>query len=72
MGRFVVTTEGNNKLNLRTVCEEFVNTLWIPTHLTPELAVKFAVDCFKRTLVSELELLDVSAVEDSRGSGDGA
>lgn len=60
MRRFIVTTEGNNMLNLRQICEDFINDTWVPTHLTTEQAIHFVLDHFKRTVLSELNLLDVS------------
>ena len=63
MRRFTMTTEGRNRLNLRKLCEETINDLWIPSHLTPEQAAEFAMDHFKRTVLSELELLEVSCVD---------
>jgi hypothetical protein len=59
MPRFIVKTEGSNKLDLRKTCEEFVKDVWVPTHLTPEQAAAFVLDCFKRTVQSELKLLEV-------------
>lgn len=58
--RFVVTTEGKNRLGLRELCERFVNDLWVPAHLADEQAAAFAVDQFRRTLLAELEMIDVS------------
>jgi len=72
MRHFVVSTEGKNKLNLRQACEDFVNDIWVPNHLTHEQAIRFALDYFKRTLLTELELLDVSACENVSASGDGS
>lgn len=63
MKRFTVSTEGQNRLNLRKLCEATIDDLWIPNHLTPEQASEFAMDYFKRTVLSELELLEVSCVD---------
>lgn len=63
MGRFIVTTEGSNKLNLRQLCEHFINDTWVPTHLTPEQAAEFALDYFRRTVLAELEMLEVTTEE---------
>ena len=60
MKRFVVSTEGQNRSNLRQFCEDFVNDLWIPAHLSPEQAAQFAMDYFKRTVQMEMKLLTLS------------
>lgn len=57
--RFLVSSEASTRLGLAQLCEQFLNELWIPTHLTDEQALDFAVDYFKRTLHAELKLLDV-------------
>ena len=57
--KFRVSTEGQDKLGLRELCEKHVNDLWIPNHLLPHEAVDFALDHFKRMVVGELEMLVV-------------
>ena len=57
--RFTVTTEGQNRLNLRQACEDFANAQWIPAHYLPHEAAEFVLDQFKRSVQSELELLVV-------------
>lgn len=47
MRRFVVATEGRDKLNLRRVCEDFANDVWVPAHLSPKQAAQFVLDHFK-------------------------
>jgi hypothetical protein len=66
---FTVTTEGNNQLNMRQLCEEVVNDLWIPSHLTPEQAAGFAVDYFKRMVQQELKLLEVECADGAKEVG---
>jgi hypothetical protein len=58
MKQFTVTTARWNRF-----CEETLNDLCIPSHLTPDQAAEFAMDHFKRTLLSELELLEVSCID---------
>ena len=38
MRRFVVTTEGPNRLGLRELCEQFANDQWSAAHMTAEQA----------------------------------
>jgi hypothetical protein len=61
--QFTVTTEGRDNLGLRQLAEDFANQQWVPDHYTPEQATEFALDQFKRTVLSELELLVVSCTE---------
>ncbi len=59
MSRFMVATEGGNIAGLREACQAFVDSLWIPAHLTAEQAAAFALECFRRTVAGELELLAI-------------
>jgi hypothetical protein len=67
MQRFVVATEGSDKLGLARLCQDCINDLWIPAHLDDEQAAAFAIDWFKRAVLAELELLEVSSPQ-SQGS----
>jgi hypothetical protein len=60
MQRFVVTAEGSSRLGLRQLCQDCINDLWIPVHLDDEQTTAFALDWFKRAVLAELELLEVS------------
>lgn len=62
--RFIVTTQGRNALDLRSLCERFVNSLWIPTELEPEQAANYALDYFRRTALEEIEMLAVVPIDD--------
>ncbi len=70
MQRFTVTTEGTDKLGLRQLCEQVVNDLWVPAHLTPEEACHFVQDHFRRSVLAELELLDVQIGDNASRSTD--
>lgn len=54
---FTAATEGQNRLDLRELCESFANNLWIPDHLLPHEREAFALDLFTRTVAGELKLL---------------
>ena len=41
------------------LCQKHIDGLWIPEHLTPQEAAAFALDHFKRAVVSGLEVLEV-------------
>ena len=49
-------------LGLRQLCQDYVNDLWLPTHFDDGQAARFALDCFRRTVLGELELVDISAI----------
>lgn len=61
--RFVVTTDSKDPLDLCRICNDFANNLWVPTHLSPEQAEQFVLDQFRRTVLAELELLDITAMQ---------
>jgi hypothetical protein len=63
MRRFTVASEGDNRLGLRELCQRFAEDLWVPAHLTDEQAAAFALDQFRRTVLVELEMLEVSCEE---------
>jgi hypothetical protein len=69
MQRFVVTTEGSDKLGLRQLCQDCINDLWIPAHLDDEQAAAFALDWFRRAVLAELELLEVSTAAEQNPIG---
>ena len=62
MRRFIVRTEGQNRLGLRELCEQYANDQWVADHLTLEQAAESVLDCFKRAVQQELELLEVECV----------
>jgi hypothetical protein len=61
--RFTVTTEGRNTLDLRGLCDSFVNNLWIPADMEPDQAANYALDYFRRTVLSELKMLAVNPID---------
>ena len=63
---FTVSTEGQNKLGLREVCERYANELWIADLMTPDQAAESVLDQFKRAAAAELELLSVDAGNTAR------
>jgi hypothetical protein len=64
MRKFIVTTESQNRLGLRELCESYANDQWIAAHMTPEQAAESVLDCFRRAVLAELEMLEVSCVEE--------
>lgn len=63
MRRFVVTTEGPDRLGLRELCEQFANDQWSAAHMTPEQAADALREQFRRAVLQELELLQVECVD---------
>lgn len=60
MRTFTVTTEGENHLELRELCQRYVEEQWIAAHMTDEQAAESLLDQFKRAVRAELELLTVA------------
>ena len=59
MRTFTVTTDGENRLGLREVCQRYVDDQWVAAHMTDEQAVEALLDLFKRAVRAELDLLTV-------------
>ena len=59
MRTFTATTEGQNRLGLRELLERWANEQWLADHMTPEQAAESVLDCFKRAVRQELELLEL-------------
>jgi hypothetical protein len=63
MRAFTVTTEGENRLGLRELCQRYVDEQWVAPHMTDEQAAESLLDQFKRAVRAELELLAVKVVK---------
>jgi len=61
MRTFTVSTEGENRLGLRQLCQRYVEDQWVAAHMTDEQAAESLLDQFKRAVRTELELLTVEA-----------
>jgi len=59
MRKFTVTTEGQNRLGLRELCQQFVDEQWVAVHLPADQAAESVLREFKRVVRAELELLEV-------------
>ena len=57
MRTFHATTEGQNRLGLRELLERYANEQRVADHYTLEEAADITLDCFKRAVRQELELL---------------
>jgi len=57
MRTFTATTEGPNRLGLRELLQRYANEQWVADQMTPEQAAESVLDCFKRAVRQELELL---------------
>ena len=65
MRTFTATTEGPNRLRLRELLQRYADEQWVADHLTDEQVAESMLDCFKRAVAQELELLDLGC--QSRG-----
>ena len=63
MRTFTVSTEGQNRLGLRELCQRYVDEQWVAAHMTDEQAAESLLDQFKRAVRAELELLTVEVVK---------
>ena len=62
MRQFVVTTEGQNRLGVRELCERYVNDQWFAAHASDELTAEALLEQFKRAVRQELGLLECRAI----------
>ena len=63
MHTFTATTEGQNRLGLRELLQRYADEQWVADHMTPEQAAESVLDCFRRAVAGELELLDLDCAE---------
>jgi hypothetical protein len=59
MRQFIVTTEGQNRLGIRELCQRFADEQWVADHLTSEQASESVLIDLSAPLRQELELLEV-------------
>ena len=62
MRKFIVTTEGQNRLGLREFCQQFADEQWVAVHLPADQAASVLAE-FKRLVRAELELLKCRCVD---------
>lgn len=71
MRRFIAKTEGQNRLRLRELCEQYANDQWQAAHMTPEQAAESVLDCFRRAVMQELELLELNPSKEGKKLAEG-
>jgi hypothetical protein len=54
---FTAKTEGRNRLGLRELLQHYADEQWVAESMMPEHAADSVLDCFKRAVRQELELL---------------
>jgi hypothetical protein len=64
MRYFIAETEGPNRLGLRELVQHYAAEPWVAAHMTPDQAAESVLDCFKRAVRQELELLELRCVEE--------
>ena len=63
MRSFTAKSDGANRLGLRELLQRYADEQWVATHMTPEQAAESVLDCFKRAVRQELELLELQCRE---------
>ena len=46
--KFIVTTEGANRLGLAELCQRFTNEQWLPAHMLPHEATESVLEAFMK------------------------
>ena len=67
MRTFTATTEGPNRLGLHELLERYANEQWVAEHMTLDQAAESVLDCFKRAVRQELELLELECCDKLAG-----
>jgi hypothetical protein len=63
MRTFTATTEGQNRLGLRELLQRYADEQWVADHMTDQQAAEAVLDCFKRAVAGELELLELKCAD---------
>jgi hypothetical protein len=64
MRNFVAATEGRNRFGLRELLQWYADEQWVADHLTPKQSAESVLDCFKRAVRQDLELLELECRQD--------
>ena len=64
MRHVTAKTEGQNKLGLSELLQRYADEQWVAAHMTTDQAAASVLDCFKRAVNQELELLEMECVEE--------
>ena len=57
--KLTARTDARDDLDLQDLCQRHIDGLWIPAHLSPEEAGRFALEHFERTVAEGLRVLTV-------------
>ena len=68
--RFIVTTKGHDRFGIVNVAQRFADRQVLPANKAPHDCAKAVLDALKRTVLGELELLEVRAVDVGPGKRD--
>lgn len=56
-------TQGQNRLGLWELCEQYANEDWVAVHMTNGQAAESVLECFRRAVMQELQLLELECKE---------
>ena len=59
MQAFTAKTAGPNRLGLRELLQRYADEQWVENHMTPTQVAAAVLDCFRRAVRQDLELLDL-------------
>lgn len=67
MRTFIVSTDGENRLGLRDLCQQYCGEQWVADPFTGEQAAETLLEQFKRAVSAELQLLEPKPGEEPGG-----
>ena len=60
MRHFTANTEGQNRLGLREMLQRYADEQWVANQLTKEQAAASVLGTFKRAVIQEIKLLELT------------
>jgi hypothetical protein len=60
---FTASTTGPDRLGLRELLQRYADEMWTAAHMTPQQAAASVLDCFKRAVRQEMEMLELKCRE---------
>ena len=61
--KYEVSTDGRDQYGLCAAFQMYAESFWTPDHMTPEQAERAILETFKRSVLGQLELLEVKATK---------
>lgn len=64
MKRFTVSSASADRFGLAALCQTYCDEQWTAAHATPEQDAAILAEQFKRAILQELQLIEITCFED--------